>query len=82
MRFLKNYDTFGYGQCRTPLIAQNVQAYATVRVDVWVVNASGEVHLWRFEGIIGGKVNCQEEYTARVGTVTLVILSVVSPSWS
>ena len=38
---------FADGQCRTPLILQNVQTDTTVRVDVAVINACGEMDLRR-----------------------------------
>lgn len=63
--------TFGNGQGRAPLVSQDVQADAAVRVDVGVVDACGEVDLGRLEGIVGREVNGEEEDTARVGRVTL-----------
>lgn len=51
------YDTFGYCQGWTPLIPQDVQAYAAVRVDIWMIDASREIDFWWLEWIIGGKVD-------------------------
>jgi len=56
--------TFGNGQGGAPLVAQDVEAYATVRVDVWVVDTSGEVDLRRLERIVGRKVYGQEKDAA------------------
>jgi hypothetical protein len=39
------------------LVSKNVQADATVGVDVRVVNAGGEVDLWGLEGIVGREVD-------------------------
>lgn len=57
---------FRDGQRRTPLITQNIQADATIRVDVWVVDAGSEVDLGRLERVVGREVNGQEEDTAGV----------------
>ena len=48
------------------MVSQNIQADATVGVDIWVVDAGCEIDLWRLEGIIGREVNCKEEDAARV----------------
>ena len=58
--------TFRDGKGRAPLVSQNIQANAAVGVDIWVVNASGEVDLGGFERIVGGKVNGKKEDTAGV----------------
>jgi hypothetical protein len=50
--------TFGDGQGGTPLITQNVQADAAVRVDVGVVDTSCEVDLGRLEWVVGWEVDC------------------------
>ena len=63
--------TFGYRQGGAPLISENVQADTSIRVDVGVVNASCEVHLWRLEGIVCREVDGEEEDAARVWRVTL-----------
>jgi len=59
-------QNLGDGQGRAPLISQNVQADATIRVDVWVIDPRGEVDLWWLEWVVCWKVDCQEEYAARV----------------
>lgn len=51
------HDTFRDRKGWTPLIPQNVQAYAAVRVDIWVIDAGREIDFWWLERIIGGKVN-------------------------
>jgi hypothetical protein len=58
--------TFADGERRAPLVSQNVQADASVRVDVGVVNAGGEVDLRGLEGVVGREVDCEEEYAAGV----------------
>lgn len=63
--------TFGNGQRRAPLVTQDVQADATVGVNVRVVDASCEVDLGRLEGIVCGEVDGEEENTAGVRRVTL-----------
>jgi hypothetical protein len=40
-------QNFRNGQCWTPLIFQNIQANATVRVNVAMINAGGEMHFRR-----------------------------------
>lgn len=49
--------TFRNGKCRTPLVAEDIQADATVRIDVRVVDAGGEVDLRWFKGIVGRKMD-------------------------
>lgn len=48
--------TFGNGQSRAPLVSQDVKTDAAVRVDVRVVDACGEVDLWRLEWVVRGEV--------------------------
>ena len=57
------------GESRGPLGPQDVQADGAVGVNVGVVNSSCEGHFGRLEGVVGGEVNGQEEYTALVGAV-------------
>lgn len=70
-RVLKINHTFRDGQSRAPLVSQNVQADATVRVDVGVVDAGGEVDLRRLERVVGREMNRKEKDTARVWGVAL-----------
>lgn len=49
--------TFRDRKCRTPLITENVQTDAAIRIDVGVVDTGGEVDLRWFERIVGGKVD-------------------------
>lgn len=58
--------TFANGERWAPLVSQNVQTDTSVRVDVGVVNAGGEVDLRGLEGVVGWEVDCEEEYAARV----------------
>lgn len=67
--------TFGYGQSGTPLVSQDIKAYTSVGIDVWVIDASSEVYFWWFERIIGREMDRQKEYTTRVGAFTLYVLS-------
>ena len=62
-------EDFGNGQRRTPLILQDIQADTSVRVDVAVINTSGEVNLGWLEWVIGREVNIQEENTSSVWRV-------------
>jgi hypothetical protein len=39
------------------LVSQNVQTDAAVGVDVWVIDAGGEVDLRGLEGVVGGEVD-------------------------
>jgi len=57
---------FRDGQRRAPLVSQNVQANAAVRVDVWVVNTCCEVDFWWLEWVICGEVDGEEEDAAGV----------------
>ena len=63
--------TFGDGQRWAPLIPQNIQADAAIRVDVWVVDACREVDLGRLERVVGGEMDSQEKDTSGVGRVAL-----------
>ena len=49
--------TFRDGQSGTPLVSQDVKAYTSVGVDVWMINASSEVYFWWFKGIVGREMN-------------------------
>ena len=49
------------------MVLQDVKANSSVRVDIGVVNTSGEITLWGFEGIISREVDVQEVHTTRVG---------------
>lgn len=64
-------QNFANGQGRAPLVTQNVQADAAIRVDVGVVDTGGEVDLGRLEGVVCGEVDGEEEDTSRVGRVAL-----------
>jgi len=54
------------GQGRAPLISQNVEADASIRVDVRVIDARGEVDLGWLKGVVCREVDCEEEYAARI----------------
>jgi hypothetical protein len=58
------------------LIPQDIQTDAAVRVDVGVIDASGEVDLGGLEGVVGGEVDSKEEDTSRVWGVTLMFMLV------
>lgn len=58
------FYTFRDGQRGAPLVTEDVQAYATVGVDVWVIDAGSEVNLRRLERVVRRKMYCQEENTA------------------
>jgi len=57
------------GQGRTPLILQNVQTDASIRVDVTVVDASCEMNLWRLEWIVRRKVDIEKENSSGIRRV-------------
>lgn len=61
------------GQRWGPLIPQDVQADAAVRVDVWVVDAGGEVDLRWLEWVVCWEVDGEEEDTAGVWRVALLL---------
>jgi len=62
-------ENFADGQGRAPLITENVEADATIGVDVRVIYACGEVDLWWLERIVRRKVYRQEEDTAAVAGI-------------
>jgi hypothetical protein len=83
--YISLWPTFRDSQRRAPLITQNVQAYATVGVDVGVVDTSGEGDFGRLEGVVGREVDVEEEDAAGVGRVTLEKVSACgrdSISWA
>ena len=57
------------GESWGPLILQDVQANAAVRVDVGMVDPGGEVALGRLEGVVGREVDVQEEHTSSIGRI-------------
>jgi hypothetical protein len=59
----------GDGECGGPLILKDVQANATIAVDIGVVNFGDELNLWGLEGVVSGEVDVQEEHTAGEGGV-------------
>jgi len=80
-------EDFANGQSRTPLILQDIQADTSIRVNVAVINTSGEVNLGWLEGIIGGEVNIQEEHTSSIWRViwshdSRLPVEHVIPNWS
>ena len=50
----------GDSECGAPLLFENVEADATVRVDVRVVDPRREVQLWRLERVVTGENNVEE----------------------
>lgn len=52
---------FRDGQSWAPLVSQDVQADAAVRVDVRVVDAGSEVDLRRLERVVCGEMDGEEE---------------------
>jgi hypothetical protein len=64
-------QTFRNGQCRRPLISQNVQTDRAVGIDVWVVDLGREADLGWFEGVVGREGDRKEEDTACVWGITL-----------
>jgi len=54
------------GQRGTPLILEDIKTDAAVRIDVTVINPRSEVNLGRFERVVCGKVDVQEEDTPGV----------------
>ena len=55
-------ENLGDRQGRGPLGAEDVQADGPVRVDVWMVNTSGEGELGRLEWIVRGEVDVEEKH--------------------
>lgn len=53
-------------QCWTPLILENIQTDSAIGINVAVVDAGGKVYLGGFEGVVGRKVNVEEEYSPGV----------------
>lgn len=56
-----------YGQRRTPVVLEDVQADHPLAVDVAVVDAGAEGHLRGLEGVLGREVDVQEEDPSLVG---------------
>lgn len=57
------------GQGRRPLVLQDIQTDASVRVDIWVVDLGGETDLWGLERVVCREMNRQEEDTIGVRAV-------------
>jgi len=62
--------TFRYRQRRTPLVSEDVETDTAIAVDVWVIDASGEVDLWWLEWVVCREMDGEEEDSARVWRVT------------
>lgn len=56
----------GDRQSRTPILLQNVKAYLTVVINIAVVNACSEHHLWRLERVVAREVDVKKEYSPMV----------------
>lgn len=69
--FEEYLHTFRYGQGRAPLVSQDVKTYATIGVDIWVVDAGDEIYFRRLERVVGLEMDVEEENTSRIRTVTL-----------
>lgn len=54
------------GQCRRPVVLEDVQADHALAVDIAVIYPRSECDLRGFERILGREVNVQEEHTALV----------------
>lgn len=69
--------TFRHCQCWTPLILKDIQTYATIRIDIWMVYSCDEGNLWWLERIICGEVNIQEENSSGIWTIVLYKLTLI-----
>lgn len=49
--------TFRDRESRAPLVSENIQTDAAVRIDIGMVDASGEVDLGRLERVVGREVD-------------------------
>lgn len=58
--------TFWDSQSWRPLRSQNVQADASIAVDIWMIYTSRKRHFWRLKRIVCWKVDCQEEHSALI----------------
>ena len=56
-----DYLTFRDGERWRPLISQNIQANATIGIDIWVIDAGCEVNLWWLERVICWESNAEEK---------------------
>jgi len=58
--------TFGDGQRRAPLPVEDVQADASIQVDVGMEHTREKVHLGRLEGVVGREPDVEKEDAAGV----------------
>ena len=58
--------TFRNGQCWRPLVSKDVEANGAVGIDVWVVDLGRKADFGRFEGVVGGETDREEEDTTGV----------------
>lgn len=66
---VKYAHTLRNRQCRAPLVSQDIKTDAAIAVDIWMVDASGEVDFWRLEWIICWEMDREEEDAAGVWRV-------------
>ena len=59
-------EDFGDGECRAPVVFEDVKADDALTVDVAMVDAGPEGDLGRLEGVLGGEMDVQEKDTALV----------------
>ncbi len=48
------------------MILQDVQANATIAVDIWMVDTCGKVALGRLEGVVSREMDVEEEDSASI----------------
>lgn len=58
--------TFGYGECRRPLVPEDVQADGAVAVDIRVVDLGREADFGGLERVVGWEGDGEEENAACV----------------
>jgi len=81
-------EYFGYGECRTPIVFEDIQTDGSLRIDIAMIDPRTEDNLGRFERVIRGKGDLQEEYSTLVhgsrgsedGTNPIVDVVTLGPS--
>jgi hypothetical protein len=63
-------ENFRDCQSRAPLLLQNVQAYTSIRVNVWVVHLGLKVDLRRLERIVRREMDFDKKDATRIGAVS------------
>jgi hypothetical protein len=54
------------GECRRPLVFEDIETNACVAIYIGMVDPGDEAYFGGFEGVVGGEVDVQEKHAASI----------------